>query len=226
MPGPLALIGGNEFLPPARELDAWLLERAGTSTVSVVPTAAALQNPQKAVATARRHFESLGASVKEVMVLHPKDASDEAMAAELRSSAFIYLTGGNPRRTVGVLRDSAVWKAILKARAGGAIIAGSSAGAMILCRVMLVPRWVRPSEGLGVLPSKLVLPHHDAWIRRVDKVTRSSAARDLTVLGIDECTGLVIDENRSHILGAGSVTAYKNGEIVWSEKAPSDRAST
>lgn len=225
MPGPLALVGGNEFLPPTRDLDAWLLEKAGTRNVSVVPTAAALQNPNKAIATARRHFKGLGARVDEVMILDRGDAGDPKMSAQLEDSSFIYLTGGNPRRTVRVLSESIAWRAILAARAKGAVVAGSSAGAMIFCKLMLVPRWVRPSDGLGVLPSKLVLPHHDAWLRRVHKVTESAVVQGLTVLGIDECTGLVLDDSRVHILGAGSVTAYKDGEIVWKQDSPSERSA-
>src|SRR5918999_4927670 len=103
MVGPVALVGGNEFNPPARELDAWLLERSGTQEVSVVPTAAALQHPDRAIKTASEYFKSLGATVVPVGVLKRADAMDEAMAEMLRASAFIYLTGGDPRRTVKVL---------------------------------------------------------------------------------------------------------------------------
>lgn len=215
------MVGGNEWTPPARELDAWLLERSGSKTVSVVPTPAALQGPERAIATARRHFKHLGASVTQVMVLEASDADDPKMAGVLEDSPFIYISGGNPRRTVKVLAGSPVWDAILASWNAGAVLAGSSAGAMILCRRMLVPRWKVPAEGLGLLEDKLVLPHHNAWIRRVGKVTRSPAARGLEVIGVDECTGLVLDGGDCLVLGAGAVTAYRDGEAAWMRRAPS-----
>ena len=220
MAGPVALVGGNEFNPPARELDEWLLKRAGTKEVAVIPTAAALQDPDRAVQTSTKHFSSIGGSVVPVMVLKRQDAMNAELAETLSGSRFIYLTGGNPRRTVKVLQDSPAWDAIVKAWKGGAVLAGSSAGAMILCGTMLVPRWKEPSTGLGLFPDMMVVPHHDAWIRRIPKVTRSDVARGQKLFGIDECTGLILEGRSCRILGAGAVTRYEDGEVVWSEKAP------
>jgi cyanophycinase len=223
MAGPVAFVGGNEFNSPARPLDEWLLKRAGTKEVSVVPTAAALQNPQRAIETAAAHFSSIGGQVVPVMVLNRKDAMDTEIASSLESSGFIYLTGGNPRRTVKVLDGSPAWQAILDARKNGAVIAGSSAGGMIMCGTMLVPRWKVPSPGLGVFPQTMVVPHHDAWIRRIPKVTKSEAARGLKLYGIDECTGLILESRSCVILGAGAVTCYRDGEVIWAESAPASR---
>lgn len=219
--GPIALVGGNEFLPPARELDEFLLNLAGAKEVAVVPTAAALMNPERSIATARRHFKHLGAKVSQVMVLNQKDGEDPRYAEQVRGSRFIYLTGGNPRRTAKIFRGSPFWQTLLHANSEGAVLAGSSAGAMILCERMLVPRWKKAEEGLGLLRGSLVLPHHDAWIRRVHKVTRSQSVKKLDVIGIDECTGLVIEsKDRAHILGPGSVTIYRQGSVIWDQPAP------
>lgn len=219
--GPIALVGGNEFLPPARELDEFLLKLAGVKEVAVVPTAAALMNPEKSIATARRHFKHLGAKVTQVMVLNQKDSQNPRYAEQVRESAFIYISGGNPRRTAKIFRGSPFWDAVLDANSDGAVLGGSSAGAMILCKRMLVPKWKKAEEGLGLLTGVLVLPHHDAWIRRAHKVTRSESVMNLDVIGIDECTGLVIERNdRAHILGPGSVTVYRRGSVVWKQKAP------
>lgn len=223
MAGPVAFVGGNEFNPPALELDEWLLQRAGTKDVAVVPTAAALQNPHRAIATATAHFSSIGGNVVPVMVLKRQDAMKSEMASLLRDSEFIYLTGGNPRRTVKVLEGTPAWRAILTARKDGAVIAGSSAGAMIMCGTMLVPRWKEPSSGLGLFPQTMVVPHHDAWIRRIPKVTKSAAARGKKLFGVDECTGLILEGRSCRILGAGSVTCYRDGEVVWTESAPQAR---
>jgi len=66
--GTLALVGGAEWHPPAAPLDAWLLERSGSSVVTVLPTAAK-DHPDMAVATAARYFRSLGGEVRAAPVL-------------------------------------------------------------------------------------------------------------------------------------------------------------
>ena len=218
--GPIALVGGNEFNPPALDLDAWLLERASTKEVHVVPTAAALQDPERAIQTARRHFKKLGATVVSVMVMKRQDAEDSEIVGALDQAQLIYFTGGNPRRTVKVLGESLAWEKTIDAWSRGAVLAGSSAGAMIMCEKMLVPRWKVPVDGLNLLPGTMVVPHHDAWIKRIHRVTKSDVARGLNLYGVDECTGLIIDKDRAHVLGPGSVTLYNDGEVIWSREAP------
>src|SRR5919107_4003554 len=94
--GTLALVGGSEWRDGCRKFDAALLEAAGTDEVLVLPTAAAFENPGRAVETARRYFEELGANVSGLMVLGRTEAEDDTNAAVVRSSRFIYIGGGSP----------------------------------------------------------------------------------------------------------------------------------
>jgi cyanophycinase len=215
MPGPVALIGGNEFREPCRELDEWLLERSAQRrrvTVTVLPTAAAHSHPEAAVATARKYFADLGAAVHEVMVLDRADADDHGAAEDLERAKFIYIPGGDPRHLAESLRDSLVWTAILKALASGAVLAGSSAGAMVLCDRMAGPRSQGLADGLGLLKDLIVLPHHNTW-KNVDQQTANA-------VGLDECTGLILDGNVTRVLGAGTVTWYRDGKPVRTVAAP------
>lgn len=222
MRGPVALVGGGEFLPPARDLDAWLLARAGTRTVTVLPTAAARERPGMAVATARRHFEALGAEVDAAMVLDRRDAGEPGTGDRLAASRFLYLAGGDPRHLAATLRDTPAWEGILAALASGAVLAGSSAGAMVLCDRMLVPGSDGTETGLGLLPGMVVIPHHERWSDRVPGMVRALDGSGSVVLGIDEATGLVLEEGGARVLGARSVTAYRDGAALWTRTAPSE----
>ena len=92
--GPIALVGGSEFMSPARLLDAWLLERSGGTDVLVLPTAAARSRPDMAVDTARGHFEKIGGRVQPVMVLDRQSAGDPAIA----EPGHAHIPKGGPRR--------------------------------------------------------------------------------------------------------------------------------
>src|SRR5438552_4105615 len=68
MGGPLALVGGAEWREGCT-FDRGLLEASGAEEVLVLPTAAAYEHPERAVATARKWFEQLGGGARGPMVL-------------------------------------------------------------------------------------------------------------------------------------------------------------
>ncbi|MGH2705505.1 MAG: Type 1 glutamine amidotransferase-like domain-containing protein [Actinomycetota bacterium] len=222
MTGPIALVGGGEFLPAARPVDEWLLRRAASQSVAVLPTAAAHQRPEMAIATARRHFRGLGAEVDELAVLEREDAGDESLARRAREADFIYLCGGDPRHLLEVLRDSAVWQSILDARRRGAVLAGSSAGAMVLCEFLRPPGSSAPVRALGLVERVVVVPHHDRTAAAGMRASASMAREGARVLGIDESTALVLDGGRCHVIGAGGVTLYAASAPAWTRTAPAE----
>ena len=73
--GFLALVGGDEFMPGNEAHDRLLVEHRAQGPAYVVPTAAARQRPDLAVATATKWFKALGLDVVELPVLKRSDAS-------------------------------------------------------------------------------------------------------------------------------------------------------
>ena len=149
-PGPLALIGGAEWRNGCT-FDAGLLAASGGAEVLVLPTAAAYEHPERAVAWASDYFAGLGWAVRGLMVVGRSDAEDGANAAAVREARFIYLGGGSPLHLRSVLKDSKVWEALEGAWREGAVVAGSSAGAMALCDPMIDPRGGALTLGLGLI---------------------------------------------------------------------------
>ena len=92
-----------------------------------------------------------------------------------------------------VLKGSAVWEALLEAWRAGAVVAGSSAGAMVLTDPMVDPRGGALTVGLGMVEQLAVIPHFGQ--ENAEKVHRSIAlaAPGLPVVGIPERTALVRD---------------------------------
>jgi len=115
VPGVLALVGGNEFNPGNEEQDRLLAKSAGSGPAFVVPTAAARQGPDRAVAHAQSWFHEIGLDVEELPVLNRTDANSKDLAARARAGGFFYLVGGDPGLVVQVLQSSRVWNAIFEA---------------------------------------------------------------------------------------------------------------
>jgi len=221
--GYLLLEGGAEFGGRMRDPDLRAIQLAGgfNAPLRILPTAAAPDdNHRRAGGNGVRWFESLGArNAMSLPLIDKTSANDEKIAQSLRDAKLIYLLGGFTHYLGQTLKDSLAWKASLEAFQNGAVIAGSSAGAMVMCEFYFDPGSGKVVDGLNLVPSSLVLPHHNTfgknWAARLTK-----QIPDVTLIGIDEQTGMLNDgENNSwNVYGAGEVTLYRNG-IVETYKA-------
>jgi cyanophycinase len=218
--GPLALVGGAEWREGCT-FDRDLLAASGADEVLILPTAAAYEHPGRAVEWAERYFDGLGAKARGLMILARPDAEDEPNVAALRDARFIYLSGGSPLHLRSVLKDSAAWDALTQAWNGGAVLAGSSAGAMALCDPMVDPRGGAFTLGLGLLAQVAIIPHHDTWSAEKAKRTITLAPAGLPVVGIDEQTALVRDSDGAwSVGGAGGVVVFVDGHEAGLEALP------
>jgi len=215
-PGWLALVGGAEFRAGCDEADRLLIgAAAGAGThVTIVPTAAAAEGaPHLAAANGVRHFNRLGADASGVMIVDAITANDPSLALPLESARLIYIAGGDPGYLVQSLRGSLAWRAMLDAWRGGAVLAGSSAGAMALCEAMWNPYARRIEAGLGVVKRAAVIPHHrpgSEWVEHL----RDALGNDSIILGIVEQTALIWDGTAWRVVGPGAVTSYVGDQVV------------
>ena len=220
MPGPLALVGGAEWREGCT-FDRDLLAESEADEVLVLPTAAAYEHPERAVETAQQWFAGLGGKVRGLMVLARPDAEDETNVAAIRDARFIYLSGGSPLHLRSVLKDSPAWDALFQAWQGGAVLAGSSAGAMALCDPMVDPRGGAFTLGLGLLAQVAIIPHHDTWSPEKAKRTITLAAKGVPVVAIDERTALIRARDGSwSVEGVGSVVVFQDGHEAGLEALP------
>ena len=215
--GYILLAGGAEFGGRMSEPDLHAIELAGgfDASICIIPTAAAPDhNHKRAGNNGIRWFRSLGAkNVSAVDVIDSTSANDASLAASIRTSRLIYLLGGFPSYLGETLANSLCWRAALDAYEQGAVIAGSSAGAMVLCEHYYDPHEKKLLRGLNLISNACVLPHHNnfgkSWAKQLTQLLPKS-----TLIGIDEHTGMINDiEGAWHVYGAGEVTLYRGGQV-------------
>ncbi len=216
--GYLLLEGGAEFGGRMSEPDLRALELAGgfDAPVCILPTAAAPDNNHKRAGNnGVRWFQSLGAKkVFTADVIDSQTANNSSLAASIRTSKLIYLLGGFPRHLGETLANSLCWAAALEAYNAGAVIAGSSAGAMVLCEHYYDPYEKKLLRGLNLVPNACVLPHHNnfgkSWAGQLKQMLPESL-----LIGIDERTGMLHEANGEwRVHGEGEVTLYRSGSTV------------
>src|SRR6266516_1105247 len=219
MAGYLLLEGGAEFGGQMVEPDLRAMELAGGpgALICIIPTAAAPDNnAQRAGNNGVRWFRSLGAKQVELLPLVDKaSANDPHIADRISQSRLIYMLGCSTGYLGETLKGSASWQAMLRAYEAGAVIVGSSAGAMVICQYYFDPARGQVVEGLELVPNACVLPHHNTfgkgWAQRLSKLLP-----DAVLLGIDERTGMLDDGNGERktawrVYGQGAVTLYRKG---------------
>ncbi len=214
----LLLAGGAEFGGPMSAPDLRAIALAGgfDAPICIIPAAAAPDNNYKRAGNnGVRWFKSLGAkNVVSLDVIDSKSANDPALAASIRTARLIYLLGGFPRHLALTLAGSACWQAALDVYTAGGVIAGSSAGAMVLCEYYYDPyEEKRLLRGLNLIPNACVLPHHNhfgkTWAARLAELLPGSV-----LVGIDESTGMIRSGGEWEVHGAGGVTLYRAGSAV------------
>jgi cyanophycinase len=220
MPGPVALIGAGEFLHGMAALDAQLLLATGRARprVAIVPTASVPDGEavfRRWAAMGVEHFSRLGAEVEAVLVRDRADAADRAYAQAVGEADLIYFSGGKPGYLLDALAGTAVWEAARAAHDRGAVLAGCSAGAMVLTahitdlRRRMLPWPLRWRPALGVVDRVAVIPYYDRIPEPMAAVMAFQAPRGAIVLGIDEDTALLGRDGAWQVHGRCRVTVWR-----------------
>jgi cyanophycinase len=206
--GKIALCGGNEFRRDCDPMDLALLEAVGgrqSAGIVILPTAATNENPYVAGENGMRHFSRLGARAEKAMIVDRAAADRLEMVAPVEQHNVIYFTSGDPIYLAETLRGSRLWSAVVDVYQRGGLIAGSSAGAMVLCAFLW--RFDGWTPGLGLVPDLAVLPHHATLSGRWNApAMAANLPAGVTLVGVDEATALLIPERR--VVGVGDVTVY------------------
>lgn len=219
--GLIALVGGDEFRPGCEAMDRALLDRLGERRhAAILPTAAAHENPRLAGQNGARYFRRLGAQAEAFLAIDRRWANDPALVGALDNFNLIYFTGGDPVHLLETLRDSLLWHAARSVLDRDGLLAGSSAGAMVMGGQVWVPGegWV---PGLGLLPELAILPHHSTLAARWDgRKMAGVLPPGMKLVGIDAATALTFPDpmvwgtGRVSVYGQDGVTAFDPGSRV------------
>ncbi len=234
MNGPIALVGSGEFTSAMEATDLALLAAVGRPRprVVILPTASWPDGEDVFAGWAARgeaHFGALGAEVESVLLRDRAGADDPGVSQAIGEADLIYLSGGRPSHLLDALSGTPAGSALLAASARGAVVAGCSAGAIVLAAVQMrvrAKRFLRVPLGwrrsLDLVPRSAVLPHYDAFPETLSAGAALMAPRGVRILGIDEETALVGRDGTWQVHGRGRVTVwsrhhrlrYRSGDVV------------
>ncbi len=213
-PGRLLIIGGAED----RCYGAGLLERfvelCGGERARIVLVTAATDVPEEVHADYERVFRKLGVHDTRELRLHGRgDADGDEAASVLSGASGVFLSGGDQSR-LRTLVGSRVNDLLEDGLDEGLIVAGTSAGATAMGRTMILggggsdvsAATVRIGPGLGLLPRALIDMHFGERGRLPRLLSAVALDPDHLGLGLDENTGILVDNDGFEVLGSGVTT--------------------
>jgi cyanophycinase len=145
----------------------------------------------------------------------------------LQNASLIYISGGDQARFMKVVSGTPVFDAIHQAYKKGAVIAGTSAGAAVMSKMMITGNELLHSkynetfkcieagnieytEGLGLLSSAVVDQHFVVRSRYNRLITSVLEHPDLPGIGIDEATAILVSGNKAEVVGNSQVIVFRN----------------
>jgi cyanophycinase len=184
---------------------------------SAEPQAAFLGIAQQLRAATRRPIVSLNLA-QPVAAARRRQQLDS-----LRRARLIFIAGGDQDRFMRVVAGTPAEAAIRGAYAGGATVAGTSAGAAVMSRHMITGHELLPDTtyhetfqklragniefkpGLGLLDSVIVDQHFIRRSRYNRLISALAAYPGFTCVGIDEGTALVVQGRTARVAGVSQV---------------------
>jgi cyanophycinase len=215
-PGRLLIIGGAEDRCHGAPLLERFVELCGGEAARIVLVTTATGVPDEVHADYERVFRRLGADRTIQLRLRGRaDADGDDAVKILEDATGVFISGGDQSR-LRTLVGSRINDTLRDRLNGGdgLVIAGSSAGATAMGRTMILggegadvsAAAVRTGPGLGLIPKTLIDMHFGERGRLPRLLSAVALDPDHLGVGIDENTGILVEQGRFEVLGRGVVT--------------------
>jgi cyanophycinase len=232
--GTLVVIGGHEDKSMDSEILCRFIELSGGGgDANIVIMTCASDKPEQKATEYEVTLTKLGPC--RLKSIHSRDCrgnSIEDVLNCLRQATGVFFVGGQPYRITDAIKDTPVHKLLHERYQDGLVIAGTSAGALMMPEVVIMDGesrthptadTIKTGPGMGFLHG-VVLDVHFAERGRAGRMLSAIAQfPDCLGLGIDEDAALVIHGPDCEIIGGGSVFIFDARTRDYVDYTPPDR---
>ncbi len=224
--GPLVAIGGAEDKSSGKDILRRVLDmpEKDAPTVGVITTASCI--PDEVFDSYRSAFSEIGAAeVFDLRIRDRKDAASEDIVEMIQNSDIIFISGGDQMRLTNILGATAAMAAIRASHAGGAVIAGTSAGAACQSQTMvyggaagdsLRKGAVRMAAGFGLVEG-VIIDTHFLERGRFSRLMEVGATNpEYLGLGLGEDAAVLFDGDVIRAFGSGHTIIVDSSQVTGS----------
>lgn len=240
--GNLFIIGGGE------RSTALMQELVNTAALSSQDYIAVLTmasgEPEESFQAVKKQFNALCSNPVTKLHFSAEEAkSKQTWIDSVKNAKLIYVVGGDQNRFMDVVRGTELYYAMHTAYTRGATIAGTSAGAAIMSKIMITGEEkdkkdnnnfreikkdnVITSEGMGFVDKAIIDQHFIKRSRYNRLLSVLGDHPDKMVIGVDESTAVVVHGNKVRVVGESQVVVVSkpkkvktfNGDKIGLQKA-------
>ena len=223
--GTLIIIGGHEDKEGDKLILREFVRYAGSGRVVVATVAS--EEPREMWETYEPVLRGLGLRhVWHLDVESRAAAMEERALRVLDGATAVFFTGGDQLKITSQVGDTPVYERLREIYERGGTIAGTSAGASVMCETMMVSGDTKGSHrlkgdlrmapGFGFLDG-VIIDQHFAERGRIGRLLGAVAQNPRIVgIGIDENTAIVYRRRRFSVLGEGGVTIIDGRRVSYS----------
>lgn len=195
-----------------------------SSKIVVIPTASSI--PVEVGENYLSAFKTLGCTNVTILDIRSKEDSEtERSISLIKNANCIMFSGGNQSKITDKIGGTTIHNILVDRYSNevGFVIAGTSAGAMVMANEMIaggsatesfIKGAVNMYKGLGLVPS-LIIDTHFIKRGRFGRVSEAVAQfPELIGIGLAEDTGMIIKNNKCRVIGSGMVIIFDGRRLT------------
>ncbi len=155
---------------------------------------------------------------RNIKILHTRSretANSDSLNALILSADGVWITGGSQWRLAKTYNGTEIVNSLKSIYNNGKVIAGTSAGASIMGSVLVRGDSLNNTimlgsyqQGFNFIESSAIDQHHLARNRQFDLFEIKRIHSELLGIGIEENTGIVVNNDKFKVIGFGYVSIY------------------
>ncbi len=210
--GTLVLCGGGKIPHSIRE-EFYQLGNGNEGSLVLIPTASPRSDGGDYTIWIDYWSSFRWRSIEVVHVENRDRAFDPLLAQRIQQATAVWLSGGEQQRLSERYVGTPIEKELHSLLARGGVVGGTSAGAAIASSTMIASGVELPmfAQGMQFLPSVIIDQHFSQRKRHGRLIKAIEAHPNRIGVGIDESTGLFVNQDRSRVVGDGSVFLFQGG---------------
>ena len=223
--GKLVIIGGGSR--PSAMVDR-IIQESGIdkSGYGIILPMSSIE-PDSAVYYARKQFVEKG--LKNIFGLDfvKDEVLTTAKIDSIKNAKMVYISGGDQNRFMAIVAGTDIEKAIHESFNKGHVIAGTSAGAAVMSKLMITGNELKHPDyastfrnidadnieiktGLGMLTNVIIDQHFVKRSRYNRLISAVIEHPEMLGIGIDEATAILVSGNTAEIIGDSQVIVIRN----------------
>jgi cyanophycinase len=231
--GKLFIIGGGHRSDALMTQLVTLADLGKKDYVVVLPMST--EEPDSAYIYFKKQFETLTPNPIVMLNFDKTTAFNKVLNDSLQNAKLIFISGGDQSRFMNVVKNTPTFTAIHRAYKNGSTIAGTSAGAAVMCEHMITGNQKLESKytetfnnirydnlettiGLGLVKNVIIDQH---FLKRSRYNRLLSALIEFPThigIGIDESTALIVRNKEIEIVGESEVIVVKKPKGITRSK--------